>query len=45
VETIRKIQQTFGDDAMGSLKLMSGLTALKMVACWRTVTIIPEGRQ
>jgi hypothetical protein len=32
VETIREIQQTFGDDAMGPLKLKSGPTALKMSA-------------
>jgi hypothetical protein len=45
-ETIRKIQQAFGDDAgWGSLNLKSGSTALKMAVCRRTVTSAPGDRQ
>jgi hypothetical protein len=44
-ETIRKIQQAFGDDAIGSLKLMSGSTTLKMAACRGTVTGVLGDRQ
>jgi hypothetical protein len=44
-ETIRKIQQDFGDDAMGATKIKSGLTASKMAAHWRTVTNVLGGHQ
>jgi hypothetical protein len=47
-ETIRKIQQASGDNAMGgggSLKLKRGSTALKMAACRRTVARVPGDGQ
>jgi hypothetical protein len=44
-ETIWKIQQAFGDDAMGSTQIKSGLTASKMAVHWRTVTNVPGGHQ
>jgi hypothetical protein len=44
-ETILKIQQALGDDAMESLKLNSGSSAFKMAACWRTVTSVPGDNQ
>jgi hypothetical protein len=42
-ETIRKIQQAFGDDVMGVTQ--RGSTALKMAAYPRTVTSIPGDHQ
>jgi hypothetical protein len=44
-ETIRKIQQAFGDDAMGAMQIKECLTASKMAAHWRTVTNILGGHQ
>jgi hypothetical protein len=32
METIRKIQTAFGDDAMGVTQINSGITGLKMTA-------------
>jgi hypothetical protein len=45
VETIRKIQQAFGDDAKGVTHIKSGSNALRMAACRRTVTSVPEDLQ
>jgi hypothetical protein len=44
-ETIRKIQQAFGNDSMGSLKLKICSTALKMAACRWTLTSIAGDHQ
>jgi hypothetical protein len=44
-ETIRKIQQAFGDDAIGATQIRVVLTASKMAAHWRTVTNVPGGHQ
>jgi hypothetical protein len=44
-EAIRKIQQAFGDDAMGVIKLKSGSIALKMAQCRPAVTSVPGDRQ
>jgi hypothetical protein len=44
-ETIRKIQQAFGDDAVVLCKSKSGLTASKMATHWWTVTNVPGGHQ
>jgi hypothetical protein len=44
-ETIRKIQQAFGNDAMGVTKLKNGTPGLKMAELQLTVTSVPVGRE
>jgi hypothetical protein len=45
VETNQKIQQAFGDDAMGATQMKEWLTTSKMATHWQRVTNVPGGHQ